>query len=43
MTDEISLRYKIPDSKTNLRLFGEIFVKNNIKNCNLLINNKKKN
>ena len=39
--NEINIIYNIKD-KGEIKLFGEEFVKNNKKNCYLLINNKKK-
>ena len=39
--NEINIIYNIKDNEKRIRLFGEKFVKNNINNCYLLINNKK--
>ena len=40
--EEVILKYKIPEKKEKLRLFGEIFIKNNFNNCILIINDEKK-
>ena len=40
--EKVILKYKIPEKKDKLRLFGQIFVENNYKNCILFINGEKK-
>ena len=38
--NEITIEYKIEKGKKKVKLFGEIFIKNNIDKCYIIINNK---